>query len=440
VALTTASPVGPLLLLAGVVGLVIFRPLGLSEAWPAALGALLALLFRWAAPADVLAAIQDTYGVLLFLLAMTLLSGLADHAGVFRWLAAWTLRTARGRGWLLLVNLYLLGALITLFLSLDVTAVVLTPLACALVLGLRLDARPFILTCAFVANTASLALPMSNLTNMLVYGLLHVSFWSFVRYLALPNLAAMAVNLVLFVWFFWGRLPADVALPEGAHLPLPPSAYFRWGLALLGLSAAGLTAAGMLGLPFWPVVLPLALLFAGLACRRRWIALHAAAGMVAWTLPPFVVAMYVVVAAVYRALGPLVAQLPGAAAQAGTAATLLVTTASTAAGANVVNNLPLSLAAIQFLQDVPAGLAAGGSTGGSAGALPVRDVLAYGTLLGVNLGPNLTVTGSLATMLVLGIARRQGIVITPWQFARTGLVVGPVMLLTAAVVLLLLIR
>ncbi len=418
---------GPLSVLALTLGLVLTRPRRLNEAFAAVLGATAVLLAGWARPADVVAGARDTAGVLVFLMAMMLLAGLAEQAGIFHWAAGWALLLARGRGWLLLVSLYLLGALITLLLSLDVTAVMLTPIICALVRRLRIDPVPFVLACAFVANTASLALPVSNLTNILVYDLLGVGFWDFIRYLALPNVVALAVSLSLLVMLFWHRLPGAVVV-HGERMRLPAAPFFRWSLGTLAVTVMLLFIAGLRGWPFWPAALPAALLLAALALRRRWVAPRTLRRAVAWELPPFVVGMYVVVAAVYRSLQPLLAGLPAAVAQLPGLLPLLATTFGTAVGANAVNNLPLSLAMIQLLRTVDPGMVTAAGTN-------LRTTLAMGMLLGVNLGPNLTVIGSLATMLCLGTARRQGIDVPGTAFLRAGLVVAPPMLLAAALVL-----
>jgi arsenical pump membrane protein len=423
---------GPLAVLALTLLLVYWRPGGLSEAAAALIGAGAALGGGWARVADVGAGLRDTASVMAFLMAMTLLAGLADTAGVFRWAAGWTLLTARGRGWLLFVNVYLLGALVTLLLSLDVTAVVLTPLVCAIVVRLRVDARPFILACAFVANTASLALPVSNLTNIMVYELLGVRFWDFLRYLALPNIAALAVNLGLFLCLFWGRLPGRLDVTALGRHGLPAAGFFRWSLGTLVATVVLLFVAGTRGWSFWPVAVPPALGLAGVALARRWAhprdVLHSGAG----GLPPFVVGMYVVVAAVYRAAQPAVERLPATLGALPGPWPLVASVGATAIGANVVNNLPLALATITFLRTVPADALAGGGS--------LRPMLAYGALLGLNVGPNLTVQGSLATMLCLSIARRQGIAVSPLSFLRVGILVAPAMLGAATLVLWLLLR
>jgi arsenical pump membrane protein len=411
---------------------VLLRPGGVSEAWSAAGGAAVALLLGLARPADVLVGVHDLWEVLLFLVTAMALAGLAEQAGVFAWAAGWALRSCLGRGWLLFVNLYILGALVTLFLSLDVTAVVLTPLVCALVVPLRLDGRPFVVAVAVVANAASLALPVSNLTNMLVYQLLGVGFWDFVRFLALPNLVALAVGLGVLLALYWSRLPGRLrlTLPRTRR---PGRPFFRLSLALLLLAVAGFLVAGATGFPFWAVSLPAALLLGGVALWRRWVRPRTLVRTVAWGLPPFVLGMSVVVAAVARQLAPALAGLPDRLSDLPGPLVLAAAVATATVGANAVNNLPFALGAVQGLRAVPAGAVA-------ADGAALRPALAFGLLLGVNLGPLLTVTGSLATMLCLSGARRAGVNVPALAFVGAGLLVTPPMLLAAGLTLALLLR
>ena len=117
--------------------------------------------------------------MLLFLLALLLLSDLLRASGFFEWAAIHAARAARGDGRALYRNVFLLGALITAFLSLDTTAVILTPIVLSFVQRLRLPSRPFLLACAFVANTGSLLLPVSNLTNLLFVSAFHLALRRF---------------------------------------------------------------------------------------------------------------------------------------------------------------------------------------------------------------------------------------------------------------------
>jgi arsenical pump membrane protein len=222
--------------------LVLWRPRGLSEAAGAGIGALGVLAFRLVSFHDVIDIVAQTANVLLFLLGMMVMTGIAERAGVFDALAIRAARTARGSGRLLLFNVFILGALITAFLSLDVTIIVLTPIVYAVVDRLGIDPLPYLFACAFVANTASLFLPMSNLTNILVYDLLHLSFGHFAAVMLLPNLAALAVNIAAFFLIFRSRIPRQFPIERiGASTT---RAGYRTAAVGLGVALVALRASG----------------------------------------------------------------------------------------------------------------------------------------------------------------------------------------------------
>src|SRR6185437_1551509 len=154
-------------------------------------------------------------------------------------------------------------------LSLDVTAIMIAPIVCALVRRARLSPMPYVLACAYVANTASLFLPVSNLTNMLVYSLLGVPFWDFARLMTLPNLAAMVVNLLVFFVIFNREIPARFRLeaPSWSVSGKPRSRSIQ-GIGL-GLVVVGLIVAGALAVPLYLPALVGALVLTPIALIRR---------------------------------------------------------------------------------------------------------------------------------------------------------------------------
>jgi arsenical pump membrane protein len=167
-----------------VMALAISRPRGLNEAWPAIGGAVALLALGFLTPADLAVAARETGGVLLFLLGMMVLSTVLETAGVFAWAACYAARASGGSSRRLLINIFVLGAIVTALLSLDVTVIILTPVVYATVVTMEIDPLPYLYACTFVANTGSLVFPMSNLTNLLVVDRLRLPFWQFTRYQA----------------------------------------------------------------------------------------------------------------------------------------------------------------------------------------------------------------------------------------------------------------
>jgi len=414
--LDTRALLGLVVFLA-VMALAIFRPRGLNEAWPAVAGACALVALGLLRPADLLGAARATAGVLLFLLGMMMLSTVLEMAGVFTWAASYATRASGGRCRRLLLNVFALGALVTALLSLDVTVIVLTPIVYATVVALRIDPLPYLYACTFVANTGSLVFPMSNLTNLLVVDRLALGFWPMSARMVLPNVVAVATNAAVFLWLFRDRLPRR--LPD----PLPAAAggvsrtpFFRISLGVFGAVLTGLFLTGLAGWPLWPVALAGG---AALACAAHTIGkrdLRALAAGVSWPLFPFVWGMTAVVRGIAHAgltagLGRLVL---GHAAAPGGAVILIGTVA--AAGANVFNNIPMTLLMLTVLAAAPEG---------------ARADLAAATLAGVNIGPALTTVGSLATMLWLAFARRQGVEVPALEYLRVSVVTVPLVLAAA---------
>jgi arsenical pump membrane protein len=406
--------------------LIALQPSRLNEGLTASIGAIAVLAIGSARPADVWRGVVDTAPVLVFLVAMMVVSTIAQEGGCFDWAAHQAIVLSRQRARLLFLNLYLLGAMVTVFLSLDVTAIMIAPIVCVVIHRARLPPLPFVLACAYVANTASLFLPVSNLTNMLVYSLLAVPFWTFVQLMTLPNLAAMLVNLLVFGLLF-GR-----AIPDRFELTEPSTAFStrpsRLRVAAIGLGGVilGLLAFGALG---WPLYLPAVIgagSLAAVALLRRDLTARRIAVGIAWPLPPFVIGMYVVIEAANRVgLSAIWGQILISENASTTLGGLLTIAFGTALGSNLVNNLPTALIAIAGLATLPTGHLVGP---------------AFASLIGTNVGPNITSFGSLATMLVLNTARHYRIRISTASYLAVGLITTPLMLLAATGTLWLLIR
>ena len=399
--------------------LVLTRPRGWHEAWWTAGGGALMLALRLETPAQAWRVIRTGQDALLFLLALLLLSALLERSGFFDWSSIQAARLARGDGRRLYRNVFVLGALITASLSLDTTAVILTPVVLAFVARLKLPARPYIFACAFVANVASLTLPVSNLTNLLFTGAFGLPFGGFALRMLLPQGAALLTNYALFRWCFRGDLPEKFSgddLPDPQAV-VPDVGYFRAAVAVLGLVLVGYFAA-----PFAHLS-PYAVGFAGCLALAVWgVRARQVDGTllreVSWPVFPFVVGLFVVIGGVENLglTGPMAGwllrldthPLAGMAAMAGGAGL----------ASNVVNNIPAALLARSVLQQSHA-----------------HAPLVYAALLGTNIGPNLTLSGSLATLLVLTSARKKGEDIRALDFFKVGLLVTPLTLLTAVLAL-----
>ncbi|HLU34284.1 MAG TPA: SLC13 family permease [Thermomicrobiales bacterium] len=417
------TPILALGIMGGAIILMLTRPKGINEAWFVLAGAVAMVAIGAVRIDEVPGIAGETADVLLFLLGMMVLTGIAERAGVFEVLGEWVANLARGSGRALYVLVFLLGATVTATLSLDVTVITLTPVIYAITRRRGLPPVPFMFACAFVANTASLVFPMSNLTNLLLYEPLGLSFADFTRTMWLPNAVALVTNLVVFLWLFRKEVPraipaivtneADPAMPRE---PLAAGTWARisaWGL---GGTLVALFALGLAGYPLWWASIAGAAIMLGAAATTRRITLGQLSDDVSVPLYVFVIAMTVLVRGVEHTW------LEGwsLAVPDGTFPVIVTGVVAGAVGSNVVNNIPMAVFARSALETVQG---------------QERDLLAYATLIGTNIGPALTTYGSLATMLWLTLIRKRGMDVTTSHYLRVSIVTVPIVLLTTTLAL-----
>ena len=405
-ALVTAA--ASVLLVAAVLGFAVLRPRGLPEATAAVPAAALAVLTGLVSPAAARAEVASLAPTVGFLAAILALGHLCDAQGVFVWAGAVLARRSGGNASRLFLGVFAAATVTTAALSLDATVVLLTPVVLTTAHLLRVRARPHVYACAHLANSASLLLPVSNLTNLLVFTRSGLGFTRFALVMALPTVAVLAVEYAVLRRRFRTDLP-DTAPSPHHPVPHPP----RVPLLVVVATLAGFTVSEPLGIaPAWvaaggALVLGVRQVAARHGTetrhRARW---RAAVRVLAETQPLFclfVLALGVVVAAAgTHGLGAALGRL----VPAGTGPLELLGVALLAAAlANLVNNLPATLLLLPVVpHDAPVLLA---------------------VLLGVNIGPNLTYAGSLATLLWRRLLRDRGIAVPIREFTALGLLTVP---------------
>ena len=399
---------------------VILRPFAWPEAvWAVAGAALLVVLglIPWQTALEGTAKGTDVY---LFLVGMMLLSEIARKEGLFDWLAAHAVRAAKGSATRLFLLVYLVGTVVTVFLSNDACAVVLTPavFAATKAAGVK-QPLPYLFICAFIANAASFVLPISNPANLVVFAEHMPPLGQWLATFTLPSLLAIVATYIVLRLSQNARLRAETvstavetpALSLGGMVA--GFGIVATGAALIGASAAGIE----LGLPTF---------LAGLATTLVVLAINrggfvAVARDVSWGVLPLVAGLFVLVEALEKTgLLTRLADLLGQAAQGDPAAAAWAGGALVAFGSNLVNNLPAGLLA-----------------GAAVQAAHVPETVAGAVLIGVDLGPNLSVTGSLATILWLTAIRREGENVSAWAFLKLGALVMPPALALALAALIL---
>ena len=395
---------------------VITRPREWSEAWWAAAGAIALVLCSLIPIADALAAVARGMDVYLFLIGMMLLAELGRREGLFDWLAGYALEHARGAPARLFLLIYAVGTLVTVFLSNDATAVVLTPAVYAVARHARAPAIPYLLICAFIANAASFVLPISNPANLVVFGSHMPPLTSWLREFGAASVVSIVTTYVLLRFTQRHELVREVAT-SSVRVALPPSGQIT-ALAL-ALTAAVLLAASSLG---WQLGLPTCLCGLGawltvtlLNRQSPWPVLS----QITWSVLPLVAGLFVLAQGVENTgvLSSLTRFSSELARHAPATAALLGGTA-VAFASNLINNLPMGLIA---------------ATVASSAQLPAHATGAL--LVGVDLGPNLSVTGSLATILWLVAIRREGLNVSALKFLAVGVLVMPAPLLLSLLTL-----
>jgi arsenical pump membrane protein len=400
--------------------LMLKRPWKLPEAWATAIGSALMLMLGLETIPQAWETISQGKEVLLFLLALMLFSALLDQSGFFEWAAIHAARAANGSCRKLFRNVFLIGALITAFLSLDTTAIILTPIVLSFIHRLKLQAKPFVIACAFVSNTGSLLLPVSNLSNLLFQNAFQISFSSFALHMVAVQIIAVALNYWIFVGLFANSMPKtyEQNLPVASSI-IKDAAYFRGALVALTLVLVGYFFGPQAHIQPYIVATCGCGMLAILGLWRRQLDLAKVSRDVSWSLFPFVIGLFVVMRGVEN-LG-LAKTLASWLALIGDNSFWQIIANAFAAGigSNLINNIPMSLLSISVLKQ----LHLAGNTS------------QFGALLGCNLGPNLTIVGSLATMLVINAARKRGEDVGAWDFFKAGIIVTPVLLLACSICL-----
>ena len=408
--MNSAWPIWTICILAtgGVVG----RPFRVPEAVWAVSGAALLLLLGLLPLGDGLAAVAKGSDVYLFLIGMMLLSEVARREELFDWVAAMAVHHARGSTVRLFGLVYVTGIVVTTFLSNDATAVVLTPAVYAAARQGRADPLPLLFACALVANAASFVLPISNPANLVLYGGHMPPLGAWLRSFAVPSFASIVVTYLALRWVERKHLGGNCASNvERARL-----ARGGWA-ALAGIMATAVLLLAMsaldrpLGLPTCVAGLATAVIICAMGHRSPLTMIAA----IPWSVLPLVAGLFVLVDALDRTgvIGRL-ARLLGNAAAASTPLTAAGAGSILAVACNLLNNLPAGLISSMVV-----------------GQAHSSRLIVDGLLIGVDLGPNLSITGSLATILWLTAIRREGENVEFWRFLKVGAVAMPPALLAA---------
>jgi arsenical pump membrane protein len=392
---------------------VIIRPFKLSEAIWAVSGAIVLVVFGLISFSDGLTGISKGTDVYLFLTGMMLLAETAREEKLFDWLAAHATKMAKGSATKMFLLIYLVGIVVTTFLSNDATAVVLTPAVAAAVKAAKVQKPlPYLLICAFIANAASFVLPISNPANLVIYGSHMPPLLQWLPQYILPSVFSIALTFIMLR--FTQRKALKQTIETNIQIPLLSQG---GKTAIIGVAATGvilLVASAFniqLGLPTAITGVLTSAVVIVRAKKSPWLVVKG----VSWAVLPLVAGLFVIVEALNKTgiIQTLTIMLQQNIAHSVTATTwgsgFIV-----AFVCNLMNNIPAGLIAGNVLQ---------------VGHVP--ELVKSAVLIGVDLGPNLSLTGSLATILWLVALRREGQNVSAWAFMKLGSLIMTVALLFA---------
>lgn len=369
-----------------------------------------------ASPSQAFAAVRQGTSVYLFLAGMLLLAELARRQGLFDYLASHAVTAAKGSRARLFLLVYGVGIVVTAVLSNDATAVVLTPAVYTAVKKTRAPVLPYLLICAFIANAASFILPISNPANLVIFGKHMPPLRDWMKTFALPSIVSIAATYVALHGLEQRSLRGEIDTHQTSTRLSPSGRVAGFGIfasAIVLLAASALNRdLGVATFFAASVVFTVVLLFD----RTAFLPVIKGAS---WSILPLVAGLFVIVSALdstgavlgaRHALHALNGFPPLGAA--------LSASFGVAIASNLANNLPVALLAGRAVQD------------------HVAPLLRHALVIGVDLGPNFSITGSLATILWLIAIRREGETIGFWQFLRLGaLVTAPALFLATAALL-----
>ncbi len=392
---------------------IIVRPFSWPEYIWAAAGAILLVAFGLLPVADALSGVAKGTDVYLFLIGMMLLAELARLEGLFDWLAAKAAARANGSATRLFTLVFCVGTVVTVFLSNDATAVVLTPAVAAVAKAAKAKRPlPYLFICAFIANAASFVLPISNPANLVIYGSHLPPLLHWLPQYALPSVLSILATYVVLRWSQRDGLQQTIS----SAIDVPElSAGGKTAAIGIGITAIVLLVSSglaiQLGLPTFLAGLATAVL---VLMRSKTRSIEVAKN-ISWGVLPLVAGLFVLVESLEKTgvtdqIGGLLHDIVQRSASMGAWAAGAVL----AFGCNLANNLPAGLVAGRVVE-----------------IANVPEHVRSAALIGVDLGPNLSVTGSLATILWLTALRREGINVTAGTFLKLGFLVMPPALLLA---------
>jgi arsenical pump membrane protein len=404
---------------------------GLPVFIPAVLGAILALILGLVGLSTLGTIVGRVWDASFTLIGLFMLSAALEANNFFEWAARSLARVANGSPWRLYLLMSFLTIAVTIFLGNDGAILGMTAIVAKLVKRTfpKNEAIwwPYIFVTGFLADAFSGFLVPDNLTNIIVASTYHLPFVLFMVQMSFPMVLAAAVAITCFAIRFRTVLfvreeKYDIVLFKHPTSVLGDLLTFKVNLGALFILIAGhLIIGGIFHQPVSFVVVPVALFMLFFSQLRRLSTAREVLFAAPWEVLFYALGMFVVITAAmtppvintFLTITPLHTLILGQKSLEGVFAAgglLAVLSALT-------NNLPATLAGILLL-----------------GTVRHPSMLAiYAIILGVDIGPKLTPYGSLATLLWMGILKREGIKVAWGQFIKENTLIA-VLALSAALI------
>jgi arsenical pump membrane protein len=399
------------------------------------LGALIAPIliagFGFLSPDQILQGLRGSgglnpFGVLVLFLSMVFMSIYLDATGFFEFCARLALRYANNHGVRLFLAFYTVISVLTIFTSNDIIILTFTPFIYYFTKNAGIDPLPYLIAEFFAANTWSIMLYIGNPTNIVLASAFNLDFITYFEWMVLPTLAAGLLNLGILYVLFRKRItkpfkplderPARDAITDKGGAVLGVGVLFSC-IFFLAIAPALHVEMWMVALGFGAALLVILLVRDGFALSRgkKRLMVPVTVRRIPWEIIPFVLAMFISVEALRSyAVTSMVGDVFNSLIQQSSTACVLVYGFASALTANLVNNIPMTVAFAPVIQGASPGL-----------QLPAI----YATVIGSNLGANLTPIGALAGIMWMGLLRDKGVRVSFREFVKYGLLVTPLCLL-----------
>lgn len=394
------------------IALMLIRPRGVPEAYWIGGGVLLLLGLRLIRLRLAWRAVGEASDVCFFLIGMMLLCELAREHSVFDWLSAIAVRKADRSCLRLFTLVYVVGTVVTVFLSNDATAVVLTPAILTAVRKAKVQPMPYLFVCAFIANAASFLLPISNPANLVVFRDAMPPLGRWLLAFGVPCLLSIGTTFVVLRWVYRKELCNSIEHHAEAQTL---NGNGKLVLVSAALMIAVLLTASSLGKDLGLPTCLSAFVITAIVCIKERTNPLLFAREISWETLALVAGLFVMVDAsesigTIRYTGEWLSWVQHRGIISGD----LIAGFAVGIANNLVNNLPLGLI-----------------IGSTLHATQAKGPIAEAVLIGVDLGPNLSITGSLATILWLIALRKEKINVSFWDFLNVGALAMPIALLAA---------